>query len=81
MKILITSTMWCLLHPLPQHFHYGICVSGYHLPISYLHHEGPHFNKLLLSEGMFHYLLIDGCINEEVSTQNTSVYIERDTLS
>ena len=43
-------------------------MSGSDLPISYLLHEGLHVNKLLLGEGKFQDVLIDGCINEEVST-------------
>jgi len=51
-----------------KHCHYWVCVSGSDLPICYLLHEGLHVNKLLLGEGKFQDVLIDGCINEEVST-------------
>ncbi|KAI4823261.1 hypothetical protein KUCAC02_011858 [Chaenocephalus aceratus] len=51
--------------PLFKQCHYWIRVSGSHLPISYLLHESPHFTEFLLGEGMFHDVLIDGCIDEE----------------
>ena len=56
--------------PLLKHCHYWVCVSGSYLPISHFLHEGPHITILLLmiSEGKFHDVLIDNCIDQEVST-------------
>ena len=54
--------------PLLKHCHYWVCVSGSYLPISHFLHEGPHITILLLSVGLFHDVLIDDCIDQEVST-------------
>ena len=54
--------------PLLNHCHYWVCVSGSYLPISHYLHESPHITTLLLSEGKFHDVLIDDCIDQEVST-------------
>ena len=54
--------------PLLKHCHYWVCVSGSYLPISHFLRECPHITTLLLSVGMFHDVLIDNCIDQEVST-------------
>ena len=54
-----------------KNFNYWCCVSGTHLPFKYILNEGPHVTYLLLSEFVFHDVLIDGCIYMEVSLVKT----------